>query len=1077
MIRKNIALVGGYAVVDGTPDWNTPPSPETTPTILDASGNTRVITIEDGYVVSMQGLTIQNGYSATCGGGIFNGYSNLTLRDMTFTDNVANTRGGGLYNAGRASLEGTSIPLPPDYIDSCGKPVTSSGQVRLYDSNLNNNVASTGGGLYNDGRLTMIGVTLDNNTGESFGGGAVLDGLHRVLNSTFSNNRATLHGSAADVNSWQPGNYMVNTTITGNQQTVTNGNGDGGALHVFGPGNYDVINTTIVRNTGNIGARALFAFDTEIRLRNSVVTDSCGTEDGIIITNGNNALGRTGNALNCPVGVGDILLQGYVSDEIDPFLADNGGPTLTHLPDEYGVLINGGNVAFLPDDLEDLDGDGNTTEPLPVDQRGPGFVRNYAGGVDIGAVERAIDTAPTVLESNIVNISEVEPFIGEITVQFNERVNVSTAGAQLICNSQPISITGLPAVDVTELFLPVPQPLPTGANCQFAVFASAVTDVDVLDPPDNPAADYIVDFSVVSSPQCFVEYTGDGITDFYSNNHIALQLAVDAAEQDNVIRVAGTCKQSSATGVSMITVNKRIQIVGGYNATQSPINWTVVDPIQHPTILDANGSGRVLRIYGVIGGTTPYNAVTLQNLIIQNGNTDSFPIENGGGISISSANVNLINSIVRDNYSSGEGGGIHLYGTLRATNSTIVNNTAEWGGGIGVDGRAELVNTTVSGNEAIQNGGGITWDEDWRVSNSEFVAINSTIVNNINSGLRESAPSSSYSDENIQLFNTIVSGNTVNDCAGFSGYAGSNNVMGSGGDSRGCPSKDTDIVPQGGIETVVSLTLQNNGGFVPTYAVVPYGPAFNSGDPALLPQDIFDIDGDSNTTEPIVFDARGTGFARQVGPVDAGAFENSDEIAPYVWYSTPFNGQTNFRTGFPITLTFTERVNVVPAGVSVVCDGEPIPVTGLPATDVLEITIVEPLAIDSNVDCTLIVPATSVEDVDANDPPNQMLEDFTIAFQTSTPGCYVDVDGDNVTDFDSADHTALQAAHDSVASGSTLRVAGECRGAQVHQRSSGSTIPNEIMLEVNKSIIITGGWDVNNGDPIWDVPADPVAYP
>src|SRR5207245_207067 len=47
--------------------------------------------------------------------------------------------------------------------------------------------------------------------------------------------------------------------------------------------------------------------------------------------------------------------------------------------------INAGDPANLPPDTFDLDGDSNTAEPLPVDQRG--FPRLIGSKFDIGAVE------------------------------------------------------------------------------------------------------------------------------------------------------------------------------------------------------------------------------------------------------------------------------------------------------------------------------------------------------------------------------------------------------------------------------------------------------------------------------------------------------------------------------------------------------------------------------------------------------------------------------------------------------------------------------------------------------------------
>ena len=94
----------------------------------------------------------------------------------------------------------------------------------------------------------------------------------------------------------------------------------------------------------------------------------------------------------CLVGVDTTtnnLIGGDLSAIVDPTLADNGGPTKTHALVANSPAIGAGSNVSLPPDAFDLDGDGDTSEPLPVDQRGPGFPRLQGHTVDIGAVEAA----------------------------------------------------------------------------------------------------------------------------------------------------------------------------------------------------------------------------------------------------------------------------------------------------------------------------------------------------------------------------------------------------------------------------------------------------------------------------------------------------------------------------------------------------------------------------------------------------------------------------------------------------------------------------------------------------------------
>ena len=68
-------------------------------------------------------------------------------------------------------------------------------------------------------------------------------------------------------------------------------------------------------------------------------------------------------------------------------LAKNGGLTQTHALLPGSLAINAGDNGLLPLDVNDLDGDGNTREAIPFEQRGVGFDRVIGAGVDMGAVE------------------------------------------------------------------------------------------------------------------------------------------------------------------------------------------------------------------------------------------------------------------------------------------------------------------------------------------------------------------------------------------------------------------------------------------------------------------------------------------------------------------------------------------------------------------------------------------------------------------------------------------------------------------------------------------------------------------
>ncbi|MCH8914138.1 MAG: hypothetical protein IIA33_11290, partial [Planctomycetes bacterium] len=90
--------------------------------------------------------------------------------------------------------------------------------------------SSAGGGIFNEGVLTLTDSTLSNNEGGDFGGGIFNLGTATVTNSTFSGNVASFHGSGI-------GNAgtltLTHSTISGNSGAGAGGGGfwtSGGVL-------------------------------------------------------------------------------------------------------------------------------------------------------------------------------------------------------------------------------------------------------------------------------------------------------------------------------------------------------------------------------------------------------------------------------------------------------------------------------------------------------------------------------------------------------------------------------------------------------------------------------------------------------------------------------------------------------------------------------------------------------------------------------------------------------------------------------------------------------------------------------
>ncbi|GIU82263.1 MAG: CSLREA domain-containing protein [Acidobacteria bacterium] len=126
------------------------------------------------------------------------------------------------------------------------------------------------------------------------------------------------------------------------------------------------------------------------------------------------------------------------------------------------------------------------------------------------------------------------------------------------------------------------------------------------------------------------------------------------------------------------------------------------------TITNAGGS-QGIEISGNGNSRVFFNngSLTLNSLTIRDGFANG---GNGGGIfNAVGASMGIINSTIRNNSCTYDGGGILNSGQMRITNSTISNNTSTSGNGAGITngGSLSLSHVTISNNTAANVGGGV----------------------------------------------------------------------------------------------------------------------------------------------------------------------------------------------------------------------------------------------------------------------------------------------------------------------------------------------------------------------------------
>jgi len=345
---------------------------------IDAQENSRVFKIDDGDInndlsVTIDSLTIQGGSTSDSGGGIYNSES-LTLLSSTVSGNTASNNnsfgdsGGGIDSRGPLTIRRGTIS--------------------------NNSAGNVGGGISSiTGSVEIVDTSIEGNKSQTSGGGIQVASVvgFNISNSTISNNKSNRGGG---ISTSEASANIKNSTISGNSATT------GGGVFNYYYGTLALLNSTIYNNSADSAAGIYnSSYDYEfselsssVTLTNSIISNENGESNIVnedkLETTGTNLI----NGNNVPQTIADrnnILNQ-------DPNLGElknNGGLTETHALKSGSPAIDAGDNSEIPPDTQDLDNDGDTSEPLPFDQRGEGFDRVVNGTVDLGAVEVQQDTS------------------------------------------------------------------------------------------------------------------------------------------------------------------------------------------------------------------------------------------------------------------------------------------------------------------------------------------------------------------------------------------------------------------------------------------------------------------------------------------------------------------------------------------------------------------------------------------------------------------------------------------------------------------------------------------------------------
>ncbi len=341
-------------------------------TISNSAFEQNTATIDGGAIYSTGALTItksmfNNNTAAMQGGALYTQglaviassviSGNMALDDAT---TLPTGNGGGLYNAGPLTLHDSAITN--NLAGAYGGGISNHATLTVTTSIVGSNDANVAGGIYNQAPLTIEQSTLQGN--HAINGGGMLNefGPLTIASTTFNSNRANSGGAIINNSDMS----MINSTISGNEATGTSGEDGGGALLQFNDDATATIrHSTIVSNTAVVSTREAIWLDSgTIWVGETILAGATDVMSGMLISEGYNLEVSPGNVLTDTTDL-------HTAHPLLGSLADNGGPTLTHMPLHGSPAIDAGDPAFAP--------------PPDTDQRSLPRVLN--GRIDIGAVE------------------------------------------------------------------------------------------------------------------------------------------------------------------------------------------------------------------------------------------------------------------------------------------------------------------------------------------------------------------------------------------------------------------------------------------------------------------------------------------------------------------------------------------------------------------------------------------------------------------------------------------------------------------------------------------------------------------
>ena len=535
-----------------------------------------------------------------------------------------------------------------------------------------------GGGIYNEGVLNIVNGRIVGNAASSNGGGIFGTGnsITTIHNSLISGNVAGIGGGGIDSNG----------QVTLRQITLAGNSGDSG---IQGGNIMNIFNSIIWGNAAE-----------QISVLGTLNIGASGVENGLPMTGGevnelggNQPLSPTANIFNNPQPPSNIPTTG---GDYRLALAIN------------SQVINGGDNGFIPNDVFDVDGDGDFDEELPTDFEGDPRVRG--GKVDMG-YDEAIDCASLNFPVTVNSVNALRVVIRCANINgLPDTINIGTSLSFVNVHS---NVTGLPSITSDITINGNGNTLTRDANAPelrfFRVESGGTLTLQNIKLDggflsDRPGGAILNNQGTVnifnSTIQANFAFAGGGVYNYNGNMHIVSSFI----RGNKAVLFGGGIENEDGTTLidnSIVSGNDSLFDGAGidnYGGTLDMINTTIASNwgdagIWNDHVLNITNSIVAWNEFDQI--ETVFGDVTLFHSAIQDGNAGFIGggnvIDSGGNISVSMSDDIFVNPISAFNTP-------FIGGNFRITKTSVAINKGDNNSATNI---ANLT-TDIDGNNRIQ---------------------------------------------------------------------------------------------------------------------------------------------------------------------------------------------------------------------------------------------------------------------------------------------------------------------------------------------------------------------------------------